>query len=147
MLRMRQWPWCYLFCQLKLRIHPICITTTKSLVNYRTYKTTDCWRSIDTHLKVLSIQHLLPSIYVFILIWLYWLSFCLIEIWPCGKAERHNYLALFTLTWLKILYQSKDSLRLLYIYLWTDIHMLLIVHRWSISNWNSRLRYIKLVNH
>jgi len=41
-----------------------------------------------------------------------------------------------------------DSSRLLYINLWTDIHTLLLTIRpWYISNWNSRSRYIKLVNH
>jgi len=42
----------------------------------------------------------------------------------------------------------KDSLRLLYIYLWTDIHTLLLtIHPSYIPNWNSRSSYIKLVNH
>jgi len=76
-------------------------------VNYRTYKTTNCWRSVDTHFDWLSIQHLLPSIIVFILIWLYRLSFCLSETRPCGKAERRNHIALFTLTRLKMMYHAK----------------------------------------
>jgi len=42
----------------------------------------------------------------------------------------------------------KDWLRLLYIFLWTDIHTLLLTIRTQyISNWNSRSCYIKLVNH
>jgi len=41
---------------------------TKSLVNYGNYKTTNRWRSVDTHWNLLSMQHLLPSIIVFILI-------------------------------------------------------------------------------
>ena len=107
MLRMGRWPCCYFFCQYKLPIHPLCIITTKSLVNYHTFRTTNRWRSVDAHFNVLSIQHLLPSIIIFILIWLYWLSFCIIETRPCGKAERHNNLALFTLTRLKMRYHAK----------------------------------------
>jgi len=49
MLRMGRWPCCYLFCQLKLPICLLCVTTTKSVVNYRTYKTTNRWRSVDPH--------------------------------------------------------------------------------------------------
>jgi len=42
----------------------------------------------------------------------------------------------------------KDSLRLLYIYLWTDIHKLLLtIREWYISNWHSRSSYINLVNY
>jgi len=42
----------------------------------------------------------------------------------------------------------KDSLRLLYIYLRTDIHELrLTIRPGYISNWNSRSSYINLVNH
>jgi hypothetical protein len=65
------------------------------------------WRSIDAHCNVLYINHLLPSICVLILIWLYRLSFCLIETWPCGKAERRNLLALFTRTRLKMMSHAK----------------------------------------
>jgi len=49
MQRMERWPCCNLFCQWKMPIRPLCITTTKSLVNYLVYKTTNCWRSIDAH--------------------------------------------------------------------------------------------------
>jgi len=107
MLRMGRWLCCYLFCQCKLPVRPLCITTTKSLLNYRTYKPANHWRSVDTHFNVLSIQHLLPSIIVFILIWLYQLSFCMIETRPCGKAEQRNYVALFTLTRLKMMHRAK----------------------------------------
>jgi len=42
----------------------------------------------------------------------------------------------------------KDSLHLLYIYLWTNIHKLLLTIRpWYISNWKFRSSYVKLVNH
>ena len=51
MLRMGRWLCCYLFCQWKRPICPLRITTTKSLVNYRTYKTINRWRSIEAHAK------------------------------------------------------------------------------------------------
>jgi len=41
---------------------------TMSLVNDRTYVTTNRGRSVDTDFNVLSIQHLLPRIILFILI-------------------------------------------------------------------------------
>jgi len=91
---------------IKRPVRPLCGTTTKSLVNYRTYKTTNRWRSVDAHFNVLSIQHLLPSIIVCILIWLYQLSFCLIATRLCGKAERRKYVALFTVTRLKMMYHA-----------------------------------------
>jgi hypothetical protein len=76
-------------------------------VNYRTYKTTNRWRSFDAPFHVLSIQHLLPLIIVFILIWLYRVAFCLIDTQPCGKAERRYEIALFTLTGPKMMYHAK----------------------------------------
>jgi len=76
-------------------------------VNNRTYLTTNCWRSIDAHFNVLSIQHLLLSIIDFILVSLDGLWFCLIKTQPSGKAERRNYLALFTLTQRKMMYHAK----------------------------------------
>jgi len=106
-LRMRWWPCCYLLHLWKLQIRLWWMTTTKSLVNYRTYKTTNRWRTVDAHCNILSIQHLQRSIIVFIMIWPYWLSFCLIETQPCVKAEWRNILALFTLTWLKMMYLAK----------------------------------------
>jgi len=36
-----------------------------------------------------------------------WQSFCLIQTWPCGKAERRNDVALSTLTQLKMMYHAK----------------------------------------
>jgi len=51
MLRMGRWLCCYLCCQLKLPIRPLCIKTTKLLVNYHTYKTTNRWHSINAHAK------------------------------------------------------------------------------------------------
>jgi len=44
-----RWPCCYLFYQSTRPIRPLCITTTKSLVNYRTHKTRNRWRSVDAH--------------------------------------------------------------------------------------------------
>jgi len=95
-LRIGQWLCYYLFRIYGLQICPLWITTTKSLVNYHTYKTTNCWLSIEVHFNVLSFEHLLPSEIVLIMIWLYWLSFWQIETRPCGKVERSNILALFT---------------------------------------------------
>jgi len=46
-LRMRRSPCCCLFCIWKLPIDRLCITATKSLCNYRTYRTPNRWRSID----------------------------------------------------------------------------------------------------
>jgi hypothetical protein len=106
MLRLRRGICRYLFCQPMLPVHPLCITTTKSQVNSRTCKTTNCWHSVDTDVNVLFIQHLLRSIIVFILIWLNWSTFCLIETPPCGNAERRSDLALFTFTRLKIMYHA-----------------------------------------
>jgi hypothetical protein len=51
MLRIGRWPCCYLFCQYTLPICPLRIKTTKSLVTYRTYRTTNRWRSVDAHAK------------------------------------------------------------------------------------------------
>jgi len=48
-LRMGWWPCCFLFCLNRLPIHQLCITATKSLCNYHTYKTTNRWRSVDAH--------------------------------------------------------------------------------------------------
>jgi len=109
-LRMSRWRCCCLFFLDKLPIHRLCITATKSLLNYRTYKTTNCWRSFVAHFDGLSIQHLLPSIIVFIMIWTYCLSLLQIETWPCGKANRSNIVALFVLTWLKFMYLTKSSI-------------------------------------
>jgi len=94
-------------CQKKLPICRLCITASKSLFNHHTYKTTHRWHNIDAQFEVLSIQHLLPSIIVFIMIWTYWLSFWQIESQPCGKAERSNIQALIALTGLIFIYLAK----------------------------------------
>jgi hypothetical protein len=54
-----------------------------------------------------SIQHLLPSIILSILIGLDQLSFCLIETQPCGRAKRCHNRSLLTLTLLKMMYHAK----------------------------------------
>jgi len=46
---MGQWPWCSLFCLSKLPIRRLCLTATKSLFNYHTYKTKNRWRSVDAY--------------------------------------------------------------------------------------------------
>jgi len=101
-----------LFCQYRLPIHPLWITSTKSLVNYRTYRTTNCWLSIEAHFNALSIQHLLLSRIDFIMICLHQLSFCLIKTPPCGEAEQYNILALFTFTAWKMMYHTKRFIEL-----------------------------------
>jgi len=106
-LGMGRWPCCCLFYLNKLPIRRLCITVTKSLFYYRTYMTTNRWRSDDAHFNVLSITHLLPSLIIFIMIWSYWLSFLQIETQPCGKAECRHILALFTLKLLKFIYLAK----------------------------------------
>ena len=42
---------CFLFWVQRLSILLLCITTTKLLLNYRTNKTKNCWRSVDTHFQ------------------------------------------------------------------------------------------------
>ena len=59
-----------------LPIQWLCITATKSLFNYCTYKTTNCSGSVDAHLHGLSVQNLLPMIIGFIIIRPSWLTFC-----------------------------------------------------------------------
>jgi len=108
-LVLRMWRWLsrYLFRLWQLQICPLWKTTTKSLGNYRTYKTTHRWHSIDGQLDVLLIQHLLPMIIVFSMIWRDWFSFWPFETWPCSKAERRDILALFTLTQLNMMNLAK----------------------------------------
>jgi len=61
-------PCCGLFCPYKLSKYRLCITATKSLCNYLSFKTTHCWCSVDADFNVLCSQYLLPSITVFIII-------------------------------------------------------------------------------
>jgi len=71
-LGMQQGAFRCLLCLYRLPTYRLCITVTKVLCNTCTYKTTNHWRSVDAHFNVLSIQHLLPSIIVSIMIWTYW---------------------------------------------------------------------------
>ena len=106
-LRIGRWPCCCRLCLWKLATHWLCIAVTKSVCNYRTYKTTNRWRAVDAHLDALSNQHLLPFILVFIMCWTSSQSFSQIETWFCGKAVRSNILALLCLTRLTFMYLVK----------------------------------------
>jgi len=107
LLRIGWWPYCYLVCQYNVPICRLNITLTRSPFDYRTYNTTNCSCSVDAHFDVLSIQHLLPSIIVFIMIWTYRLSCWQIETLPFGKAKRSNILALSALTGPEFVYLAK----------------------------------------
>jgi len=48
---MGQRMWLYLSCQYRQPILWLCIVTTKLLLNYLTYKTKNCWHSIDAHIQ------------------------------------------------------------------------------------------------
>jgi len=63
-----------------------------------------CGCSVDAHFNTESIQHLLPSITVFMMIKSSWFSFWQIETRPCGIAESRNILALFALIQLELIY-------------------------------------------
>jgi len=103
-LRIGGWLCCCLFCLHRLAILRLCVTATKSLFNYHSYKCTNCWPSVDPDCVILSNQYQLPLIIVFIMIWTYWMPFWHIETQPCGKAKRGNIFALFALTRLKFIY-------------------------------------------
>jgi hypothetical protein len=85
-LWMVRWPCCCFFCLYKLPIHRLCVTATKSLVKYRTHNSKNHWHSVGTYFNALSIQYLLPSIIVCIMIWTNSVLFWPIENWPWGKA-------------------------------------------------------------
>ena len=93
-----------------LPIQWLCITATKSFCNYLTYKTTNCWHSVDAAFNVLSSQNLLPSIIVFIMMRTDCLPFWLIETRPFGKAKSIDILALFALIRMKFIYLAKQSI-------------------------------------
>ena len=67
--RMGQWPYGFLYCQERLPVWWLWIAPTMSRFNYPTYKTKNCWRSIDAHFNVLSSQDLLPLLIAFMIIW------------------------------------------------------------------------------
>jgi hypothetical protein len=71
------------------------------------YKTKHHWPFVDTHFNVFSIWNLLPSIIVFLMIWLYWSPVWLIQTRPCGKAEPSNALAIYALIQPKYTYFPK----------------------------------------
>jgi len=106
-LRIEWWSWRCLVCIWKLPIRRGCITPTRSLFNDCTYKTTNRWHCVNAHCILLSIQHQLPSIIVFIMIWTHWMSFSQIKTLPYGKPERSNILARFAPTWLEFIYLAK----------------------------------------
>jgi len=58
-LRMGQWLCCCHLHLQKLPIHWLCITATRSLLNDRTYKSTNCWRCFDTHSQNCAVSVLL----------------------------------------------------------------------------------------
>ena len=49
--RMRKWQCRIFLCLQKLRIGRLCITASKSISNYVTYKTKNCWSSVDAHFQ------------------------------------------------------------------------------------------------
>jgi len=65
--RMGQWLCRSLFCQRRLPVRCLWKTAARSLFNYRTYETKNCWRSVDAYFNVLSSQNLQPLIIAFIL--------------------------------------------------------------------------------
>jgi len=94
-------------CLYRLPIHGVCMTMTKSLVNYLTYQTTNGWRFIDAHFNALWCQSPLPSLTMCLINSMYWLPFCLIKIRPFGKAEPSNLLARVALILLKFIYLAE----------------------------------------
>jgi len=46
--RIGQWLCHFLFCLYWLPLHSLCLTTTRQLVNYLSWKTKNRWRSVDT---------------------------------------------------------------------------------------------------
>jgi len=109
-LRLGRWPCCWLFPLYNMQMHRLWSEVTKLLVNYHTYKTPNCWHSIDAYCNVLSIELLLPSIIAFIMVWTDWFSFCQNITWACGQADHTNMLALFTVRQLKMIYVAKRSI-------------------------------------
>ena len=51
-LRMWQRLCCCLFCLYRVPIRWLCLTASKSLPNYLTYKTKNCWCSVDTQFRL-----------------------------------------------------------------------------------------------
>jgi hypothetical protein len=76
---MGHWLYRLLCWQYTKALPRLCLSVTKSLYHFLTYKTKNCWRSTNTHCIVLSRQSLLQSIIVWITIWTNWLPLCQIE--------------------------------------------------------------------
>jgi hypothetical protein len=49
--RMGQWLYSVLFCLSRLPIQPLCWKEIQLLNNYHSYKTKNCWRSVDPHFQ------------------------------------------------------------------------------------------------
>jgi len=115
-----------LFCLYRLPIHGLDITTTKSLVDYMTYLTKNCWRSVDAHFNVLPCQSPLPSITVWNIIWTYWVPFYRIKTWPFGKVKPSNLLAWVALIELKFIYPGEWCISSATFCVSTNIHTRLL---------------------
>jgi len=96
-----------LFCLYRQPIQWVCKTMTNSCFYCRTYMTSTHWRSVDADFNELFINSQLPSINASIIIWTYWLPFCLIETRPFGKAKPSNLLALVALISLQCIHLVK----------------------------------------
>lgn len=116
--------------------------------NYRTSKTKHLWCSIAAYLTVMPRYNLQTSTTVCIIIWLHWLSFCLIVTWLYGKAESS-----YMLVWVALvnwnLYMSQNyAFCPLQISISTNIHAwCLTMLPYNISKWKYQSYNIKnLVN-
>jgi len=131
---MGQWPFRVHFVLERLSICQLGITVTKSRFNYSTNKTKDRKSSVDTDFNVFSIRHQLPPIIVFIMIWISWLPFWLIDTWPWGAAKPSTIIALFPLIQLKFIYLAKWFIAPAIHLVINSIHMrLLTILPWYIS--------------
>jgi len=84
-----------------LSAHRLCITVTKLLFNYQSYKTKLLWHSINVDFNILFPNNLLPLLTVYIIIWTHWLPLWLIQTQLFGKAEPSIILELVVLIILK----------------------------------------------
>jgi len=102
--RTGQWLYLVLFCKERLPVWWLWIAATTSPYNYCTYKTKNCWRSIDAHFNVPRSQDLLLLIIAIINIWTLWKPFSMVRIWLYGIAEPSIIPALVALIRFKIIY-------------------------------------------
>jgi len=106
--------------------------------------TNNRWCSVVAHCNVLSIHHQLLSVIALIMIWTYWLRWCLIETRPLGKAEPNNIHALVALILLKFIHLVKWFISPAKIRFLTNIHMWLPnILRYYFFKQNSRSNNIK----